>query len=388
MPPRAWVVAVACLALTARADPAPEVPAAAVVGDLPFLEHPELNRIYLNLAPEGARPFRLLLDTGAEASVLTPLYARELGVTVRRARDTENRRETVLGRDLEFWIDTQSSESASRTGWEYGLLGGNFLSQYVVDFDFQKRRVRFLDPDKYQVPASVDDPNEAVVKLHVAGNRPFADIQVDGKTINVLLDTGAPGTLLLSGSSARRAGFEKPQLATLNTGGVLGKIEAYLVEADRLELGPFAFAPATIIFAPHGAYNQGGNTDSALGYEVLQHFHIRLDYAHNRMWLRREDTQPLSWFGSSWAAARKVGLLTFVGEGGIDVEAVLPDSPAAKLGLQPGDEIEFHGDRPRDKDLEEVLAGVERGDSLTVLRGDQDQKTQVKLGGVKPASGP
>jgi len=83
-----------------------------------------------------------------------------------------------------------------------------------------------------------------------------------------------------------------------------------------------------------------------------------------------------------------VGLLTFVGEGGIDVEAVLPDSPAAKLGLQPGDEIEFHGDRPRDKELEEVLAGVERGDSLTVLRGDQDQKTQVKLGGVKPASGP
>jgi hypothetical protein len=127
MSSRAWVIAAACLAVTASADPAPEVPAGAIVGDLPFLAHPQLNRIYLNLAPEGARPFRLLLDTGAEASVLTPLYARELGVTVRRARDTENRRETVLGRDLEFWIDTQSSESGSRTGWEYGLLGGNFL---------------------------------------------------------------------------------------------------------------------------------------------------------------------------------------------------------------------------------------------------------------------
>ncbi|HXX48778.1 MAG TPA: aspartyl protease family protein [Myxococcota bacterium] len=388
MSPRVWVIAAACLALTARADPAPEVPAAAVVGDLPFLEHPELNRVFIDLAPQGARPFRLLLDTGAEASVLTPLYARELGVTVRRARDTENRRETVLGRDLEFWIDTRSSESGSRTGWEYGLLGGNFLSQYVVELDFAKRRVRFLDPDTYQVPASVDDPNEAVIRLHVAGNRPFADVGIDGKPVNVLFDTGAPGTLLLSGSSARKAGFEKPHLATLAMGGVLGKIESYLVEADELTVGPFRFAPAPIVFAPHGAYNQGGNTDSALGYEVLSHFVVRVDYARNRMWLRREDAQPLAWFGTSWAAARRAGLLARVGDGGIDVQGVLPDSPAAKLGVQAGDEVEFHDDQPRDKALENVIAGIERGDSLVVLRGDGDQKTQVKLEGTKPASPP
>jgi len=322
----------------------------------------------------------MLLDTGAEGSVMTPLYARELGVNVRRAREEPYQRATVLGRELQFWVDTQSSESASRTGWEYGLLGGNFLANYVVELDFPHRKVRFIDPDQFQVPKSVDAPGEAVLPLRVAGNRPFLDVQVEGKTADVLLDTGAPLTLSLSGASARRAHFEKPPLSPLAAAGVLGKIEAYLVEADELKLGPFAFAPAPIELAPHGNYNQGGSTDSFIGYELLQHFRVRLDYPRQRIWLQRADTEPLGWFGRPWAVVRRTGLLAEVGEHGIEVDAVLPDSAASKLGVLPGDEIEFHGDPPRDQALEEALAAIEAGGPLTVVRVANDQPTQVKLG--------
>jgi predicted aspartyl protease len=379
--------AAGALALTlcgvARADSAgSEVPQAAVVGALPFLDYKEGNRIFLDVAPEGARPFRLVLDTGAESSVVTPLYARQLGVTVRRARETENRQATSLGRELEFGIDTASSDSGSRTGHEYGLLGGNFLGQFVVELDFQRRRVRFIDPDQFAVPKSVDDPNEAVLPLRVSGNRPFVTIELEGKSVDVLIDTGAPPTLVLSGASARRAGFEKKPLAALDSRGVLGKIESYLVEADELKLGPFAFAPAPLEFAPHGAYNQGGATDSFVGYDLLTHFCVRLDYVHKRVWLRREDQEPLAWLGGSWASVRRVGAFARVGDGGIEVAAVLPDSPAAKLGLRPGDEIEFHGDEPRAKALENALGAIERGESLTVVRerGENEPPEQVQLG--------
>jgi predicted aspartyl protease len=69
----------------------------------------------------------MFLDTGASKSVLTPRVARQLGVSVRRTKNTPYRRATRLGRDLSFYIDTRRTDTASRTGWEYGFLGGEFL---------------------------------------------------------------------------------------------------------------------------------------------------------------------------------------------------------------------------------------------------------------------
>ncbi|MCH6568251.1 MAG: nucleotide exchange factor GrpE, partial [Nitrospinae bacterium] len=90
-----------------------------------------------DLAPQGrGKRFPLIVDTGATWSVITPLMARELGVRVRRVKQDPYRRATVLGRDLQFYVDTQSSDTGSKTGWEYGLLGGQFLAAYVVEFDF------------------------------------------------------------------------------------------------------------------------------------------------------------------------------------------------------------------------------------------------------------
>jgi len=381
---------VAGFATSPRADePTPGVPKEAVVADLPFLDWPEANRVALNLAPEGARPFRLMLDTGASDSVLTPRYAHELGVSIRRARDDRPyERETVLGRPLRFWVDTQSSESASRTGWEYGLLGGTFLADYVLEIDFHGRRVRFIDPDRFAVPKSVTDPNEAVLPVRVVGNRVVLEVLLEGKPVEVMLDTGAPITMLLSGKSAKRADFDRPYLADMRAGGVLGSTESHLVEAEKLELGPFAFGPAPLELAPKGFYNQGSSSDSLLGYEVLQHFTIRIDYPHKRLWLRRVDADPLGWEGSSWATVRRVGLLARVADEGIQVAAVLPDSPAAKLGIRPGDSIEFHGDVARAKALEATLGTIERGERITVVRAEKEDEppAQVELGGEKPVT--
>ena len=147
-----------------------EVPADAVVADLPFLEGEAPRRIYLDLAPEGSRPLRMLLDTGANVSVMTPGAARANGVRVRRLKIDPYRRATSLGRDLQFHVDTRSSDTGSRTDWEYGLLGGNFLAQYVVEIDTVGRRVRFLDPKRYQVPERAPAGGEAVIPLKVVSH--------------------------------------------------------------------------------------------------------------------------------------------------------------------------------------------------------------------------
>ena len=120
---------------------APEPSLDAVVGDLPFEPYHEANRIVINLAPAGQTPFRLILDTGAADRVLTPRWARQRGVSVRRMKSSPYRKKTRLGRDLQFWVDTRRGDIASSAGWEYGLLAGSFLDDYVIEGDVRIDRL-------------------------------------------------------------------------------------------------------------------------------------------------------------------------------------------------------------------------------------------------------
>jgi hypothetical protein len=155
----------------------PEPAADAILAELPFEAWHETNRVVLNLAPVGQKPFRLMLDTGANTSVITPRMARSMGVSVRRLKNSPYRRATRLGRDLQFLVNTRRSDTASNVGFEYGLLGCDFLDDYVVEIDFPQRRVRFLDPKRYVLPEQVSAPDKHILRLRRIDTRIGAEIE-------------------------------------------------------------------------------------------------------------------------------------------------------------------------------------------------------------------
>jgi predicted aspartyl protease len=314
------------------------VPPEAVVGVADFEEGGERNRIYVNLAPEGNRPLVWLLDTGAQGSVMTPRAARAAGVSVRRTKETPYVRSTRLGHDVRFWVDTSSSDTGGRTAWEYALLGGEFLEEFVVEIDFPGRRVRFLDPERYAVPESATAEGERVLPMRVQAKRPFVDIELGSRRVSVLLDTGAPMGLLVSGSAAGKLGIDWRSLPDFGrVGTVVGPADVRLHEAADFRFGGFEFAPMPVVVAPRGAYNLGGNTDSALGFDVLQQFVVRLDYARGRLWLARTgDTTP-TYLGVDYALTRRSGAFLDGLADGYVVIGVAPGSPAERVGLLPGD---------------------------------------------------
>ena len=139
-------------AASALAGPAAagEPPEAAVLATLPFDAAAHPMQIVIDLAPEGnARRLPFQLDTGATGSVVTPQLARAMGVRVSAIKGTPYRRRTALGRDVQFVVDTRRSDTRSASGIEFGLLGGDFLSDYVVELDLARHRVRFLDPERW-----------------------------------------------------------------------------------------------------------------------------------------------------------------------------------------------------------------------------------------------
>ena len=261
----------------------------AVLAEFSFERPEETNRVYIDLAPEGQRPFILMLDTGANTSVITPLMARRMKISVRRLKSSPYRRKTSLGRDVQFWIDTQTSDTGSRTGWEYGILGGDFLDDYVVEIDFPGRRVRFLDPKKYAVPKTTAEPDTAIVPLKHSGTRFTVPIELDGKPLWVLFDTGAPMGLIVSGKALRKIGLGDVVLEEFGeVGTTLGPMEAKRYEAQSLRLGTFDFDDFPVLVAPKGAYNIAGTNDSILGYDAMAPFIMRIDYKRKRIWLERK----------------------------------------------------------------------------------------------------
>lgn len=371
--PGAAPALLAALLAVASGAPASEPPPEAVLADVPF-EPGEANRVIVDLAPEGSnKPFPLFLDTGATASVLTPRMARELGVKVRRLKTDPYRRETRLGRDLQFWIDVASSDTASKTGSEYGLLGGEFLAEYVVEIDFPARRVRFLDRARYEVPESAAAPEEAVLPMRVVANRPLVEIQIEGRPLEVLLDTGAPDTAIVSGAAARKAGLATQPILRLEAGTVLGPTDLELVEVAELRLGPFGFGPGfPVLIAPRGLYNQASASDSVLGYDVLSKFRVRIDYRRRRLWLRRGAEAPVTLFGADYAKARASGVLLGRGEGGHVAYLIFPGSAAEWRGLRPGDVIDRVAGVEGTPDATAVTEAVAEGREIGMHRRLED----------------
>ena len=280
-----WLAIVCLLALAVPCD-ADEPPPEAVLAELPFLAYPEPHRIVVDLAPEGAaRPLRLMIDTGANLTTATPLAARELGIQVRRHKQDPYRRKTRLGRDIQIYVDVSSSDTGSKTGWEYAVLGGEFLAEYVLELDFSARRVRFLDPDRYEAPEQAVGPTEWVSPLSIVMNRPAVELAVNAVPTPFMIGTGVPFPLVLSGKVAEAALVPPSGADRFRTLSTVGPMVSEIRMIDELRVGPFAFAGFATVVNPYGWYNVGLPGESALGYELLAMFRVRIDYPRRRLWL-------------------------------------------------------------------------------------------------------
>jgi len=260
-------------------------PEEAVLAEIPFAtDRP--HGVWVDLAPlDSDRPMVLQLDTGASDSVLTPGLARALGIRARRLKSTPYRRPTRLDRDLQFWIDTSWSDTSAGGTMEYGLLGGTFLSSYVVEVDYASRRVRFLHGRKGRVPESVEARGEQVLPLKIVGNRPYVDVALGGETSLALLDTGADLPVVVEDEVAATLGIESFEAPGFVVHGTVTRLDATIGFAG-VGFGVDAYPEIPVLVA-ESTFNQGGASGVVLGAPILARYVVRIDYPKRRLWLRR-----------------------------------------------------------------------------------------------------
>lgn len=291
------------LALTALVGAHTSPCAAHPAGDDAISEVPftlEKGHVVVQAKIKGDKPVEVVLSTGAEHSLINTtlldkykLQAAYTGegiitgghldrvvyfvpVPDIRVGDVK-----VTSLNMRFGSSAASAVSA-RLGREvFAVLGADFFKGRVVQFDFQKRAVRFLRqaPDLAKGGASAD---RAVLALNYKEpvSQPIAeDVTFDGVKVKTLFDTGALTVISFTPTAAKLVGLAPPPEKGEPRPGKIGSMKLGGME--------FTDLPVTVHAKGSDFDRDSQGYGAVAGVALLQNFVATFDFRDNNLILER-----------------------------------------------------------------------------------------------------
>lgn len=236
----------------------------------------------------GEGPFRFIIDTGAQATVLShdladrlQLNEREtamlVGMNSSRSVETAVIPEVTLG-SRSFPIQAAPLVEGAHIGAADGILGLDSLQNQRVLLDFQKGEISVADAENLQRRTGYDIIVRARRKL---GQLIITRARLDGVRTAVIVDTGAQGSignaaLLRRLRRARESG--STQMTDINGVELSGSIRI----ARSLEIGQARLSNLAIIFSDSPTFHALGLEDEPallLGMSELRLFNrVAIDF--------------------------------------------------------------------------------------------------------------
>ncbi|MBO9601912.1 MAG: aspartyl protease family protein [Novosphingobium sp.] len=185
----------------------------------------ENDRLTVPVTVEGHGPYRFLIDTGAQATVLSRDLADRLGVADRKPATLigmSSRAQTEVAPVMElglgrrsFYIETVPLVAQENIGDADGILGIDSLQEQRVLLDFKARTFSVADTG-----ASGEDRGYDIVvrARRVLGQLVITDAEIDGVRVAVIIGTGAQGSVgnLALQEKLRGRDFGEAQMTDIN----------------------------------------------------------------------------------------------------------------------------------------------------------------------------
>ena len=286
-----------CNAATAQVDQA-TVPLI-VEGNRPFVD------LTFKKSDGSIRTGRFLIDSGGGGFLITEPLARDLGLTWGTPQREEGKEfavaETLPPTSVaEFPLNLNPQRVLVVLGSDNilppvapgkadGMLPGHVLSQYHVIFDYPKGKFTIAAPGVLK-PEGTAGP----MPVHPRSGFPRTEIEVDGKKLGFLLDTGAAFTMvsdaLLKSWGDAHPDWERHKGA-FGDAKLLGgqTIETMLVPQARW--GTNDLRPLGVTSQREGTFEKYMSSMmkepivGALGGNVLKYYRVELDYRNERLYL-------------------------------------------------------------------------------------------------------
>lgn len=325
----------------------------------------------------------VLLDSGAEATVLDAAFAASIGlegsgeVTALGTGGTQQAR-FLPDLDIELGalrlggvtgVAIDLADTAAALGHPLPvILGKEIFNETVVEIDFVGRRIAFHDPARFVAP---DGFASVPVLTGPAGVREVEVRVEDDAPIRTVFDLGNGGPLVLFPAYWQREGWLLGRRTTRSLGGAVGGLREQSVARVRtLGLGPFALADLPTSLSPGGGTAlEGTRTLGNVGLPVFARFHLIVDFPHDRLLLapnaRFDD--PFPYNRSGLGVVREADALRVV--------FVAPGSPAA--GAWRVDERIVAVDGQPVERMEDPMAWRERAAGTRVMLTLDDGSTRT-----------
>ena len=252
------------------------------------------TRLTVQVNINGRGPYRFLVDSGADTSVVGLRIARDLqlplgtpailnSTTARHLVDRVRVAELSLGpttvRDLQL-----PALSESDVGGE-GLIGIDALVQQRLLMDFETRVIKVEDARTYWK----SEPGEIVItaRRH-RGQLILTQVRASGHSLDAIVDTGSEVSI---GNSALRKKLlrnRRQEFWTVPATGVTGvTVQMEMTVIDELQLGPVTLYDIPVAFADVPPFTIFGVADEPallLGTDLLSTFRrVSLDFRSRKV---------------------------------------------------------------------------------------------------------
>lgn len=273
-------------------DPAPIDTAALTIA---LLEKNDRMTVPVQIANAG--PYRFVIDTGSERTVISRELAGRLGLVAGRpvnvtAMSGTTRVGTVVIPSLQLSDvpavgEIQAPALGALDLGALGLLGIDTLRDHkvVINFDGQTMQVTPSAKRSRHLPAARD---EIVVRAKsLLGQLIVTDAEFEGSPIRVVIDTGSPvsiGNLAMKRLVSRHSYKVEPLEMTSATGG---KVQTQYALVNKIQVGRIEFNAMPVAFADVAPFEKFGldrRPAMLLGMNSLKFFRqVDIDFANREI---------------------------------------------------------------------------------------------------------
>jgi len=264
-----------------------------VTDDLAFAELDQRMTVPVQIA--GAGPYRFIIDTGAQRSVISRQLARRLNLPLgRRVRLTAMTGSSIVDTVIipSLSVSTLGGERIEAPALDganigaLGLLGIDTLQGHRLVIDFDATRMSVAPSDR-RTRAVRAQPGEIVIQARsLFGQLVVTNATLNGRHVRVVLDTGT--SISLGNRALQRTLSRGRKQAQAEMVSVLGDtLFADYATVREMKLGSATISGLPVAFADAAPFRAFGLADKPalfLGMDALKLFRrVDVDFANREL---------------------------------------------------------------------------------------------------------
>ena len=260
------------------------------------------GHVFLPVTIEGIES-RVMLDSGAQINSINRAFIGKHNLDLHKGRPVNVRgvygvekRTAYNNVDVEIFGTTFELDSLVETNLGHHsnglLLGAGFFNSFVVQLDYPQRKIRLVTRDSVDMSEVANVP----ATTQKGSGMPIAQLEINGVSLWLLIDTGNAGTILIDRRAASKAGLlEKVEGASTSFGANSSGVNEFAT-SDVVKFGPFEISDVKVSFPAEGQttnlesqYERTGSRIGGkrvvglIGYDLLKDFIVTLDYRYGKL---------------------------------------------------------------------------------------------------------